>query len=151
MGLRVGKPPVREYTLWVESATDFPQKGPLIWKEFPWWDIIMIIEEWDGVNALYDNGDIPSQVSLLLARCMSIDAGLAHVSQTLYKLIIKILWKHILLSRSFWQSNQVIILHMSRQFSCRDMCKIMTWSDVYFSHKRNLNFHEIWFLCSKIL
>ena len=27
------------------------------------------------------------------------------------------------------QSNQAIILHISRQLSCRDMCKIMAWLD----------------------
>ena len=36
-------------------------------------------------------------------------------------------------------------LHMSRQLSCRDMCRIVTWSILYVSSKRNMKFldHEL--------
>ena len=50
----------------------------------------------------------------------------------IYELINKILRQCFLLcSLSLW-CNQVTILHMSRQLSCRDMCKIVNRSDHYF-------------------
>ena len=35
---------------------------------------------------------------------------------------------------------------MSRQLSCRDMCKIVTWTNNYFSRKCNLDFYKIWIM-----
>ena len=37
-------------------------------------------------------------------------------------------------------------MHMSRQLSCRDMCKIVAWSDKYFTSKSNPKFYKIWIL-----
>ena len=55
-----------------------------------------------------------------------------NLSQRIYELIIEVLWTLSLLSLWFWVFDQVINLHMSRQLSCRDMCKIVIWSDHYF-------------------
>ena len=49
------------------------------------------------------------------------------------------LLKIIMLWLWFWCSNQVTNLHMSRQLSCRDMCKFMTWWDDILN-KSNVNF-----------
>ena len=39
-------------------------------------------------------------------------------------------------------TQSVIILHMSRQLSCRVMCKIVTWPDHYFSTNSNMDFSQ---------
>ena len=67
--------------------------------------------------------------------------SLGSMSQSVYKLI---LWKIFLPWFWFQWSNQLTILHMSRQLSCRDMCKIVTWFDHHFPSKSNMNFNEIW-------
>ena len=58
--------------------------------------------------------------------------------------LIKGLWAHkwnlvkfSLLRAWFWLSNKVTNLHMSRQLSCRDMCKIVTCSDHCVSNNSN--------------
>ena len=38
-------------------------------------------------------------------------------------------------------ANQTTILHMTRQLSCRGMCKIMAWSDYHCSCKSNIYFY----------
>ena len=38
---------------------------------------------------------------------------------------------------------------MSRQLSCRDMCKIVTWFDHSFLSKTNINFDKILIMSSK--
>ena len=43
--------------------------------------------------------------------------------------MIQILWKHSLLLNHIPSRDQVTILHMSRQLSCRGMCTIVTWVD----------------------
>ena len=50
--------------------------------------------------------------------------------------LAKIMFSLILIQMKY----QVIILHMSRQLSCRDMCKIVTWFDNYSLHKRYISF-----------
>ena len=39
--------------------------------------------------------------------------------------------------------------HLSRQLSCRDKCKIATWSDDYLLSKSNLQFYEVGLWASK--
>ena len=46
----------------------------------------------------------------------------------------------------FQWSNQVTILHMSQQLSCRDMCKLVTRSGQFLHIKSNMNFHRIWIM-----
>ena len=59
-------------------------------------------------------------------------------SQRVYELMIEILRKLSLLWLCFQLFNYVTILHMTRQLSCRPMCKIMTWSDQYYYNKSNI-------------
>ena len=74
--------------------------------------------------------------------------GLGWISQTGYELINEILWKLILLWFWVWWFNQVRILHMPWQLSCHGMCKILTWSDCYFSPNSNPYVDEIWGMSS---
>ena len=67
----------------------------------------------------------------------------------IYELIIELSWKFYSKQVWFWWSIQVTIVHMSRQLSCRDMCKIVTWCDHYFSCKSKTYFHKIWMMSSK--
>ena len=53
------------------------------------------------------------------------------------------------LSFWFWWSKQLTILHMSRQPSCRDICKSLSWSDLYCSINGNMDFNKIWIMSSK--
>ena len=46
------------------------------------------------------------------------------ITQRVYKLIIKILYKYIKLLYRIQLPNEIIILNMSQQLSCHDMCKI---------------------------
>ena len=55
-----------------------------------------------------------------------------------------ILWKLLLFWNCFKYSNQVIIMHMPRQSSCRDMWKIETVGNHCFSSKINNYFLKIW-------
>ena len=69
-----------------------------------------------------------------------------HILQRLYELITQISWRIILLLFEKWWSDQITILHMSRQLSCRDMCKFVTWSD-YYNHTfstRELFQFQLW-------
>ena len=50
-------------------------------------------------------------------------------SQRVYELIIQISYKFLLLLWEKYQPDHVTILHMSRQLSCRAMCKFVTWQD----------------------
>ena len=68
--------------------------------------------------------------------------ALRPISQTVYELIILV--KIIFAMIWWWWSNQVTILHMPRQLSCRGVCTIVTWSEDYFSHQSSM-------YCSKIL
>ena len=56
------------------------------------------------------------------------------ISLKIYEVIIEVLWKFsFLINYEISQANQVTALQMSPQLSCGDMCKIVTWSDHYFS------------------
>ena len=46
--------------------------------------------------------------------------------------------------------NQVKILHMSRQLSCRDMCKIVSWLEYYFARKSSKHFARFCFCLTKM-
>ena len=59
----------------------------------------------------------------------------APMLQTIYELLIKIFYTSALLLIKKWWSVQVSILHMSRQLSCRDMCKFVTSLDHWRVHK----------------
>ena len=63
------------------------------------------------------------------------------------ELIMMSLMKHahslVVVVLSSWP-NQISILHMARQLSCHDMCKIVIRSDHYFSSNGNENFYKIW-------
>ena len=67
-------------------------------------------------------------------------------SQKVYEPLMEILWKYILLSFWFELSNQVTMLHMSRQLSCRDICKIVIRSNCHLSCQSNIYSHEIWIM-----
>ena len=54
--------------------------------------------------------------------------------ETVHDLIFEILWTFFLL---YFSNNHVTILHLSQQLSCCGMCKILTWSDQYYSNKNN--------------
>ena len=58
--------------------------------------------------------------------------------------IIQILWKFVLLYRSFqfWWWDQITHLHMLQQVSCHGMCRV-TWSHNQFSSKSNMHFYKI--------
>ena len=57
------------------------------------------------------------------------------------------LWAYALFEPLFWWSDQVTILHLSRQLSCHGMCKIMTWSNEDLLCKSNIN---IYVLCEMV-
>ena len=71
------------------------------------------------------------------------------ISQRIYELMIQILSKFMLYLFENWSSDQVIILHMSWQLSCHDMCKIMTWLDYQNHDYSKENFQKIFILSSK--
>ena len=56
-------------------------------------------------------------------------------SQRVYELIVEISPKFSFFLLWYQWSDQVTYLHMSRQLSCRDMCKIVTWMCQYYSVK----------------
>ena len=68
--------------------------------------------------------------------------GLSYIS--LNELMNEILWKLILFWLWFYWPRQVTNLYMLCQLNCHSMCKIVTWSNYYFSHKHNMNPYEIW-------
>ena len=72
---------------------------------------------------------------------------LVSIPQTVYDVLIKYSFSHFL----FWWCNQVMILNMSWQLSCCDLCKIVTWSNEYFSCEHNGYFHKIWIMNSLII
>ena len=62
----------------------------------------------------------------------------SHQFHKAFMLVIEILWKFLLIQFCFYWLNQVTILHMSRQLSCRAMCKIVTWYQAQLSwHVQN--------------
>ena len=70
--------------------------------------------------------------------------ALGPILQTVYELII--ILQIIFVMIWWWWSNQVTIMHMPRQLSCRGMCKIVTWSDDYFSNKSSIYCSKIWII-----
>ena len=51
----------------------------------------------------------------------------------------------------FESSNQITNLHRSRQQSCRDLCKIMTWLDHHFSSNNSMTLYKIWIMSLSII
>ena len=90
----------------------------------------------------------------VIAGDLVLENGLSIPSQTIYEHKIESSWKFVLLLFCFWWSNQVMILQMPRQLSCRGMRKIMTWSDeypTYNSYPSTLIFFKIWTTSSRSL
>ena len=58
--------------------------------------------------------------------------------QRFYKLLTQILKQNLLILLDKWWCDHVIILHMSRKLSCRDMCKFVTWCNHYIYNYRSL-------------
>ena len=48
-------------------------------------------------------------------------------------------------------SSDKFDLHKLGCFNSHDMCKIMTWSDHYFTNKSNMNFPKVWFMTSQTI
>ena len=61
-------------------------------------------------------------------------------SETVHDLIFKILWTFFLL---YFCNKHVTILHLSLQLSCFDMCKILTWSDQFYSNRNSQSLKNI--------
>ena len=76
------------------------------------------------------NGLLVVRTWLRLAIHYRFPYSLGIISQSIHEFMIEILWKFCLFW--FWHSNQVIVLHMSRQLSCPDMGKVVAWLDHYF-------------------
>ena len=56
---------------------------------------------------------------------------LVSISQIVYELTMQILLNYVMLLYEQWWWDQVTILHMARQLSCRDMCITVTWLDCW--------------------
>ena len=103
------------------------------------------------------------QCVLIFSNKISINFSWPHgtISERVKELTIEILWK--LFCRSFYFNNSirsqfctchdssVTILHMSRQLSCRDMCKVVTVSGHYFLSKRSMDYDKLWITSSWVI
>ena len=59
------------------------------------------------------------------------------ISQTVYEPMLTFRWNSFCFG---FDSNDPVNLHMSRELGCRDMCKIVTWTDQYIRRKINTFF-----------
>ena len=71
------------------------------------------------------------------------------ISPMLYELMNEISWKFFSIQLQFQWLDQVTILHMSLQLGCREICKIVTISNHYFSQKSSTIFTSFRFWAQK--
>ena len=134
-------------------TSEFPSQRPVTWsfdvffdlclnkrltKSWGWWFQMPSPSLWCHCNVtvfLYGmwGGSAPCHLH-------SLEQG--HILQTIYELIIEILFKSTWLNYDFNDFIKSLFVTCHDR-SCCGMCKIVTWSDHYFSCVSNINFHKL--------